>query len=337
MVGQLIKKEAKSDESRNYRNLVLFFFLSLGGGWLASWGGLPPAAAKTLGVTIFCALGWIFQPAPLAVISLTPLFALPFLGVLNHRDAAAAYGHTLIWLLFAGFLLSRGIEASGTHRRFAFGLIHLLGGEKATPRRLLLGFMLTSYLASMWISNTATLLILLPIILAACSEARTRVPCLVGSAWAASIGGMASPIGTPPNLLFMGTLDETFGQEWSFLDWSAKALPISLLLLPPAYWIIARSLENRSIPQVAQPSTWTSPEIRALIIFGITALLWITRRSPHGGWSKLLELNTPGDASTAALGAFFMMVIPRSRHDRKPLLSWEAARKLPWGVLLLFG
>ena len=326
------------------RVLLIVIFTTLLASFAAYAVGLAAPVVATLGVTCFCALGWMLQPIALPAISLAPLALLPLLGVLPHQEVAQAYGHSLVLLLLCGFILSRAIEEAGAHERLARFMVRILSRNGETgPRRLLLGFMLASAFASMWISNTATLLICLPVIVAATAQhPALRLRVLLGSAWAASIGGMATPIGTPPNLVFMAQYDQLGLGAWSFVDWMRLSLPVVVLLLPLGFWLLARELPRglRLKPPAARP--WSAAEVRVLAIFSLVALGWITRMEPWGGWSQLFDLGVAGDTSVAALGVVLLFCVPRGQSENnvsrlQPLLSWRAAAEIPWGILLLFG
>ena len=169
--------------------------------------GLSSAAAWTAGVTALCAIWWVTE-LPVPVTSLVPFVVFPFTGVLTHTQAAEAYGHHLILLLLGGFILSAGMERSNAHRRIAVGMVRLVG----TGKRLVLGVMLACAVCSMWISNTATTLMLLPVVLlAGTDDPQLKTPLLLGLAYSASIGGMGTPVGTPPNVVFMGVYQEATG------------------------------------------------------------------------------------------------------------------------------
>ena len=187
-------------------------------GLLSHLFGQSQAASITSAVAILCVFWWIFEPIPIPVTSLVPMALLPLLGVISPADVGAAYGSPLILLLMGGFLLSKGMESTGAHTRIALTVVRLVGANE--PRRLILGFMLAAALLSMWISNTATVLMLLPVALAviASSSAPKALapPLLLGLAWACSIGGLGTPIGTPPTLIFMQVYEETTGTAVSF-------------------------------------------------------------------------------------------------------------------------
>lgn len=301
--------------------------------------GLPFEQSATAAVATICAIWWVGQPVPIPVTSLIPFFALPFFGIVGHTEVAHSYGHTLVLLLMAGFMLSTAIEACGAHRRLALGMTRLVSGrERLSPRRLLMGFMLAAAGASMWISNTATTLILLPIVLASSqgeSARELRRSLLLGVAYAASIGGIGTPIGTPPNLLFMAAHEELGQPAWSFTQWMKIGVPVVLVMLPAAYLILLRSLPTQILPALERLEPPSTRERRVLIIFGLTALGWITRQEPFGGWTALVGAGGVGDATVAFGGLLAMLLVPDGEGGR--LLSWNEAEKIPWGIVLLFG
>ncbi|MEE4244417.1 MAG: SLC13 family permease, partial [Kangiellaceae bacterium] len=307
---------------------------------LTAHSGLSSAASITLSVTIVCAIWWVTEPIPMAATGLLPLALFPLTGVLNGNEVAGAYGHPLILLLMGGFILSKAMERSGTHRRLALNMINMFGGHSSS--RVLAGFMVASAILSMWISNTATTLMLLPVALAVLEKNNDQslTPALLlGIAYAASIGGLGTPIGTPPNMIFRGVYQEYTGNEIGFSQWMLWALPVVVIFIPLTWLWLKRNLSVNNSLQVPNPGPWRSEEIRVLIIFTVTAMLWITRREPFGGWSGWLELTTANDASVALLAAVVMFIVPNGKTgaERARLLDWEAASKIPWGVLVLFG
>ncbi len=300
------------------------------------YSGSTPEVAWTAGITLICAMWWIFEPIPIPATSLIPLAVLPLVGVLTPTQVGEAYGSPLILLLLGGFMLSTALARSGAHRRIALGMVHAFGG--ASPRRLVFGFMAAATVLSMWISNTATTLMLLPIVLAITEKVtdnRLKVSLLLGVAFAANIGGVGTPIGTPPNLIFMKVYAESTGIEITFLGWMKWALPVVMIMVPITGIWLTRGLKKQVELDLPDVGTWRSEEVRTLIIFAITAILWMTRKEPFGGWSGLAGLPTANDASVALLAVVAMFLIPNGRGSR--LLVWDAAVKIPWGILILFG
>lgn len=304
-------------------------------GWQIAASGLGAPAAWCGGVTALCAIWWVLEPIPIPATSLLPLAIFPVVGALPAKEVGAAYGNRMILLLMGGFMLSTAMERSGTHRRLALTMVRLVGGNSS--RRLVLGFMIAAAALSMWISNAATTLMLLPIALAAVeksSDERIAPVLLIGVAYAASIGGVGTPVGTPPNLFFMDAYKEATGREVTFLDWMIRAVPVVLTMVPIAAWWVTRKLPRKITIDLPEPGPWRAEEIRTMVVFAITAALWITRGEPYGGWSELLGTPDANDASVALLAVVAMFLIPNGRGGQ--LLTWEAAGAIPWGVLLLF-
>lgn len=301
--------------------------------------GLSSGAAWTAAVTVLCALWWVTEPVPVPVTSLVPFVILPTVGALEAEAAAGAYGHPLILLLLGGFLMSTAMERSGAHRRLAVGLVRLLG-RGGGARRLVLGVMVATAVCSMWISNTATTLMLLPVMLAVIEqdEAEGRrglaTPLLLGLAYGASIGGMGTPVGTPPNIVLMGIVDELGLPELGFATWMGLGIPVVAVLLPVAWAWLTRHLADRPAPHLSPVGPWTPAERRVLAVFGVAALLWISRKAPGGGWSGWLDLPGASDAAVALGAAVALFLLPDGRGGRT--LDWPTARRIPWGLLLLF-
>ncbi len=287
-------------------------------------------------IAVLCVLWWVFEPVPIPVTSLLPLALLPLLGVLTPAEVGQAYGSPLILLLLGGFLLSKAMEHSGAHRRIALGMVRLFGASSG--RRLVLGFMAASAVLSMWISNTATTLMLLPVVLAVLDASEHRkelsAPLLLGVAYAASVGGLGTPIGTPPNLIFMQVYEQATGQTISFTQWMGWALPVVVLMVPAMAFVLTRNLRGAIAVELPEVGRWRTEERRVMSVFALTALAWITRGEPFGGWSSWLGLPEANDASVALLAVVVMFLVPDGKGER--LLTWERASTIPWGVLLLF-
>jgi len=310
---------------------ALVTLLMLSSGW-------PREGALTAGLTTLCALWWIFEPIPIPATSLIPLGVFPLLGILDGKQVAQAYGDPLIILLMGGAMLSKAMEKSGAHRRLALYMVNLFGGDN--QRRLVLGFMVASAMLSMWVSNTATTLMLLPIAYAVLDSAdedgarKLAVPLFLGIAYAASIGGLGTPIGSPPNIIFLKIYGEATGSIPSFSQWMLWGLPVVVLLLPLAGLWITRHLGQTARLNIPQSGAWRSDEARVMIVFILTALAWITLREPFGGWTTWLGVPTANYAAVALTSVVAMFVLPNGRGGR--LLDWESASTIHWGVLLLF-
>ena len=302
---------------------------------------LSVSAALTASITAWCVLWWITEPVPIPVTSLIPLSLFPLLGVLDPSQVAQAYGSPLILLMLGGFILSRGMESTGTHQRLAIYMVNACGRivGKQTDRSLVVGFMLASAVLSMWISNTATVLMLLPIALAILEKSdnpKLPLALMLGIAYAANVGGMGTPIGTPPNLVFMQIYTDFTGKSMGFVQWMMVGVPVVIIFLPfIAWWLTRRvNLEQGKPLELPSVGEWRPAEKRVLIVFACTALAWITRGEPFGGWSELLGLQQANDAGVALIGAISLFVVSDGKGGR--LLEWDQASKIPWGILLLF-
>ncbi len=302
--------------------------------------GFTAAIAWTAGITFWVAFWWITEPIPIPATSLIPLAVFPLVGVLDSSQVGQAYGNKLVLLMLGGFMLSAAMERSGAHRRIALGMVNLFGGTDA--RRLVFGFMAASAFLSMWISNAATTLMLLPIVLAVVAQSKDsklHLALLLGVAYAASVGGVATPIGTPPNMVFIEVFENHIQTDVGFIDWMKWALPITIIMLPIiGFWLTRRlsEIEPIELPEVGQ---WRTEEVRTLIVFVVTGILWVTRLQPFGGWSGVLEgIGLAGgfanDASVALLGALALFIVPNGKGGK--LLDWKTAENIPWGVLILF-
>ena len=318
----------------------LALMLSAGLGGFLALIDQPQAICFTAAITLFTAILWITEALPIPATSLIPFFAFPMTGVLSHREAASALGSHVIILLMGAFMLSKALEKSNVHSRLAVYMLRLTGADSA--KRLVLAFMLTSALLSMWISNTATTLMLLPIALAVlvhldCKKVTAAL--LLGIAYAASLGGVGTPIGTPPNIIFMSVYSETQGKEISFLDWMSTGVPIVLIAIPfMALWL-TRGLGKLSEYKLPEVGNWQPAEKRVLSLFGLVALAWVFR--PY--WTQWLGVTTVGDSSIALAGVVLMFLMPSGNRDEKGkvdyndrLLDWPTATSIPWGMLLLF-
>lgn len=303
---------------------------------LGESSGLERAAALTLGLTVWCALWWMTEATAHAITALLPLALLPLFGILDARQVAQAYGNELILLLVGGAMLSKALEQSGAHRRLALGMVRACGGGDG--RALVFGFAFAAGLCSMWLSNTATTLMLVPVALAVLHsypDRRLAVPMLLAICYGASIGGLGTPIGSPPNLVFMKVHADTTGQALGFSDWMAFGIPTVALMLPLAALWLSRGLAGTPRAELPAQPAWSAAERRVLLIFGLVALAWVTRTEPFGGWRAWFDLPGASDASVALLGVVAMALTADGRGGR--LLEWQHAERIPWGVMILFG
>ena len=294
------------------------------------------ALAITAAVSVLCVVWWVFEPVPIPVTSLFPLAVFQISGVLTNNEIGQSYGSPLILLLLGGFILSKSMEKSGAHRRLALFMVNLFGNKSS--KQLVLGFMVTAACLSMWISNTATTLMLLPVAIAVADQAKDKklaVPLMLSIAFAASIGGIGTPIGTPPNLVFMQVYEQTFNKNIGFIEWMSWGLPIVLFMIPMTWLWLTRKLTYTGGFNMPEVGVWSTTEKRVMFIFLLTAIGWITRKEPFGGWSAWFDMPSANDASVALIAVILMFVVSDGKGKR--LLDWKTAESIPWGVLLLFG
>ncbi len=316
-------------------------------------GGEVVALERPVRVVIalacWMAIWWITEAVPMAVTALLPVTLFPVLGLTSFKVAAQAYAHPLIFLFLSGFLVSIALQKWGLHRRFAVSLLRRAGTE---PTRLIGGFMLVTAFLSMWLSNTATTIMMLPIALSVVGKSEDDgdfAKCLLlGIAYSASIGGMATIIGTPPNLYVASYFNDVLGMEIGFLTWMAIGLPCVALLLPTAWIYLTRI--HFSLPEEAvdativiegRPLVWRELDRggrATLMVFAAVVCGWITRPWIADltvfGYTPLARLS---DAGVALIGACALFVVPVDIGRRKFVLDWPDTHDLPWGTLILFG
>ncbi len=314
--------------------------------------GLSFAAWATGALMLWMAVWWATEPIPIPVTSLLPLAVLPIIGGGSAREAAAGYSSPIVMLLLGGFIIALGIERWGLHKRIALNIVARVGSH---PAALIFGFMIATALLSMWISNTATTLMMVPIALSAAAALKDQsgrfvTALLLGVCYAASIGGVATPIGTPTNLIAIQWLEENTGTTIGYAQWMSFGLPALALLVPVAWFVVTRGLTQLGDGSAAMAEVRkqrdglggiSAPEARAALVFGIVACLWVLRvpaqlYAKGQGWD-LPWLMAVSDMGIAIAGAIAMFLIPAGKTQNRAILRWDEAVKLPWGVLILFG
>jgi len=328
--------------------------------------GVRPAAMAA--IVAWMAVWWISEAVPLALTSLLPLVLFPVLGIDGMAGTAANYGKEIIFLFLGGFLLALALERSHLHRRIALRIVQRIGG---TGPRLVAGIMIASALLSMWMNSTSCVLVMLPIALSLLDgdgdpELRRKltVPLLLAVAYGATIGGMATPVGTPPNLVFLEIWRERYPDRppIGFGQWMLFGVPLMVVYLSLAWFLLTKVIfkvpaQHLSTPQEVRDrlrslGTVSRTERVAGIVFAITALLWVSGDDLRfseafvlRGWRSVLGLQAVGDGAVALAGAMALFLIPIPRaleggEGRAPhaLLDWKYAEThVPWGILLLFG
>ena len=315
--------------------------------------GLNDVGWDVAAVAVLMAIWWATETVPVAITALLPLALFPLLGVTSFDNAAIPYSNKNIYLFLGGFMLALGIESSGLHKRIALKMIISVG---SSGRKLVGGFMLVAALISMWVMNTSTTLMLLPIGLAVCTVMSETIPglsdndksnfdtaLLLGIAYAATIGGMSTLIGTAPNIVFSAFMQDTYGVEISMFDWMMLGVPLASIMLFGAWTLLTKyvfpisftaSTEARDElkTMLLNMGDFSKDEKRISIIFGLAVFAWVFRTLLN----KIDFLSGLTDAGIAIIAAILIFMTP-SASKKGDLLKWERSKDLPWGLLILFG
>ena len=315
---------------------------------------MDPQAWRAAAVGLWMAIWWATEAIPVPVTAFLPIVVFEPLGIASIRDAAAPYANPIIYLFLGGFLMALALERWNLHRRIALAILDRTGTD---GRRLIGGFMLVCAGLSMWMTNTSTTMMLLPIVLSVIAVIHDNVPdlseknrnnfriaMLLGLAYSASIGGLATLVGTPPNALLIGYLAENYGLEISFARWMTVGIPVTLVMLPIAWIVLTRLMYPVNVPASdavkehlhelrEEMGPMTTPEKRVAVIFVLVILSWMLGR-PLAEFIGIKGVTDPGIVMTAAVLLFMM---PSGSKSQAQLMTWHDARRLPWGVLILFG
>jgi sodium-dependent dicarboxylate transporter 2/3/5 len=313
--------------------------------------GLSPQGMSVAAVAALMAVWWISEAIPLPATALLPILLFPLLGVLDGVEVTRAYGNHLIYLFLGGFLIAVTMERWNLHHRIALHTIRLVG---VTPHRIVLGFMLATAFLSMWISNTAATMMMVTIALAVLHEiagdagespaySQFSATLMLGVGYSASIGGIATLIGTPPNAIFAGVVERTYGISISFVDWMKFGLPLSLVMLGITWFYLTRIRFRGGLPALDGGSEFIRDQIGKLgpmsraekgvaTVFSLVALLWIVR-----GFYQPEALLMVTDSTIAIAGALLLFLIPVNLARREFLLDWRTAVTIPWDIIILFG
>ena len=312
--------------------------------------GLDTLSKSVIASTAWIAIWWVFEAVPIAITALLPVILFPLTGSLSLDETSSAYGHRYIFLYLGGFILALAIEKWKLHKRIALNIISFLGTD---VKRIILGFMISTAFLSMWISNTATAVMMLPIAIAIIKQISNLKSSkedesvifgkalMISIAFSASIGGVSTLIGTPPNLILASIIEESYGIKISFKEWMLFALPISCTLLIISWVYLTRfafnfthynfdKVENEINSQLNNLGKISYEEKLVSIIFLITAISWV--------FKDFIQIIVPyiDDAIIAIISAITLFLL-NSGYKTEKLMKWEDAIKLPWGILLLFG
>jgi sodium-dependent dicarboxylate transporter 2/3/5 len=328
--------------------LILGPALALGLQAMPPPSGLSPEAWAVVSLAVLMVTYWVTEAIPISATALIPLVALPLIGAASMKDAAAPYADPIVFLFIGGFMLAACVERWRLHERIALSIASVAGGR---PIALVGAFMIASMLISMWISNTATTLMLAPIAIGAAramsggdkADLALGGALTLGVAHAATIGGIGTPVGSPTNLIAIAFFERA-DQPIAFVDWMASAIPIMLLMLPIAWLLLCWPLFGRgraryeAIGGVVRDALkalgpLTRPEARIGTIFLLVALAWMTRTE----LVKLPGLAALTDTGIAIFGALLLFFVPSGRGNGERLLDWKRAERIPWGIAILFG
>ena len=311
--------------------------------------GLDAGASRVIAVAALMITWWITEALPMPAVALIPIVLFPLLGIATVNATAAPYGNEVIFLFMGGFMIGLAIEKWDLHKRIALSIVSITG---TSGNRIILGFILSTGLISMWLSNTATTMMMFPIALSVINvigegrdgrDMRNFSLCLMlAIGYASNFGGIATIIGTPPNVAYVSYMNKRMGQEISFFSWMVLCLPIALLLLFSLYVVLVRVLFPNRIASSAETKALIASELRSLgrispsekrvlWIFACTALLWITR-----DLINRLGIVKLDDNMIAIFGALLLFIVPSGTGEGR-LLEWSDTKKMSWGILLLFG
>ena len=326
----------------------ILFFLTL---FLFDPDGLNDASRAVLATSLWIAIWWITEALPIAVTALLPIVLFPLSGGMDLASTSAAFGHKFIFLIMGGFIIAIAIEKWNLHKRIALNIIYFIGTD---VKKIILGFMLATAFLSMWISNTATSVMMLPIGIVIIKQLKDNPKTdadenlifgkalMLSIAYSASIGGIATLIGTPPNMVMAGILAQTYGYEISFLEWFIFGFPVMLLLLFICWWYLTRwafSFEQKSFPGGIEEISRLKNELGKIsyeqkvvaTVFASAGVCWISR-------SFLLQNIFPSiDDTIIAIFFALLLFVLNTKKGNDKILQWEEAIKMPWGILLLYG
>ncbi|MFN5422014.1 MAG: SLC13 family permease [bacterium] len=314
--------------------------------------GLDPGARNVLAVAALMIVWWVTEAIPMPAVSILPLVLFPLMGISTIKDTAAPYANEVIFLFMGGFMIGLAIEKWNLHKRIALSIVQYTGTK---GNRIILGFIISTGFISMWLSNTATTMMMYPIAVSVISVVYSKhesspyvrnfaLCIMLAIAYASNFGGIATIIGTPPNVAYASFISKKYGIDISFLDWMLVAMPVSILLLVSLYVVLInlfpnriksnREMHNIITSELNSLGPMTTPEKRVLVIFIITALLWITRDLINQ--TGVVKLD---DSMIAVFGALLMFIVPAGSvgNSSHKILDWPDTSKMAWGILLLFG
>ena len=317
--------------------------------------GMTPQASRVAAVALLMACFWMAETVPIPATAMLPIFMFPVLGIMPTSEVTQAYGNQILFLFMGGFLIAVAMQKWKLHRRIALNVILKVG---SSPNRLVLGFMLATALLSMWISNTATAMMMTPVAIAVIEQSRLDraneaqtddfsfgTALMLGIAYSASIGGVATLVGTPPNAILIGIIDTVYGYEIAFFDWMKLGVPVSVTMLALTWIFLTKimfkmtgantqsdSADSHIRNELAALGVMTSEEKKVALVFFLVAVCWI-----FNGLFSPDVLSFVTDPAIAMSGAFMLFILPASREQGGFLLDWKTAATIPWDIIILMG
>lgn len=352
--------------SKKWMYFLLAIVLAAIGYWIVPSAANPKAPIMAA-IVIVMAICWIFEVLPIAVTSLFPMFLFPLFGILDAKDTAIFYGKEIIFLFLGGLMLAQGIQQSNLHQRLALKIVSVIGSK---PAHLILGFMITTAFLSMWISNTATVMVMMPIGISIIEELKIgitndnkkiisqfAVALMLCIAYAADIGGMATVIGTMPNMIFIEMYHSIFPEKAAigFTQWMMMGLPIAITFIITGWLLLTKVIYRMPKDNLLKSNDVVKSQLHGLgkinrdealsgLVFFMAAVLWVTGSDLRlsetitiQGWRTTFGLEMTTDATIAIAAATLLFLIPSQKRKGEMLLKWSHVHSLPWGVLLLFG
>ncbi|MBT2214777.1 DASS family sodium-coupled anion symporter [Virgibacillus dakarensis] len=318
--------------------------------------GLSPEARAVLAVTLWVATWWITEPIPIAVTSLFPIILLPITGAMDGDTVVSSYGNDIIFLFLGGFFIATAMEKWNLHKRIALSIISVIG---TSPQRIVLGFMVATAFLSMWVSNTAATMMLIPMGLAIINQATSslekgeyakEIPkfekaVIFGIGYAATIGGLGTLIGTPPLSILAATVGKMFDTEISFADWMMVGVPVAILLIPILWLYLTKIVYRVNFRELPGGKEQINKERRSLgeisyeekavaAVFTFAAFMWITRTFI---WENIVHVPGISDGIIAMAATILLFLIPSKQEDGSKIMEWKDSKDIPWGILILFG
>jgi len=316
-------------------------------------------------IVVIMAMCWIFEILPIPITSLLPLVLFPLFNILDAKATATFYGKDMIFLFLGGLILAKGLQVSNLHKRIALHILNIIGSQ---PSRLVLGFMITTAFLSMWISNTSSVMVMMPIAISIIEQIKSNgqknktisklaVSLMLAIAYSADIGGMGTLIGTPPNMVFMEMYHDMFPAltPVSFTQWMMLGIPVSIVFLFTGWLLLTKVIFRMPKLHLFESKNIIKSELKGLgkmhhdeifsgLVFGLAILLWVTGSDISftdnftiKGWRTYFNLPMVTDASVAIGTAILLFMMPSKKRKKEMLLKWDHIKDLPWGILFLFG